>query len=378
MRKSKWALLNGLAESPEPEVQLLKPTWEECRTAIKRAMLADNLRPTSIEDSLRNFEAIQRMFPEASSPADITSDMANEFKRRRAEAGKSPWTIRGDLATLRASFGKWLGQECGLLQVNPFANARPPRCDDPEIRIVLAPETTLLFNWLVERWNGWRLPLVYLQIAALVGWRATEIAGIREADVLADGHVKVAAAASKTRKTKYGWLPAELRQELLDCAADGWAFGRFSDDLRRLLLLWWRRPHQAARVKPFSPDRLVGWLQDELERFNTAQAKASQEAGGAVVWSRFTLHDFRRTAITGLQMAGVSEKDVSVMVGATPEVIRKHYERMDQMAIARRSVQKRLGAAGMEPPTIQLPGSLRAGCARPIDKSGPMTQLGTA
>jgi hypothetical protein len=70
-----------------------------------------------------------------------------------------------------------------------------------------------------------------------------------------------------------------------------------------------------------------------------------------------TLRDFRRTAISGMQIAGVSAKEASVMVGATPEVIRRHYEKMDQVAIARRNVERRLGADGTAQP-------LRARCAR--------------
>ncbi len=30
------------------------------------------------------------------------------------------------------------------------------------------------------------------------------------------------------------------------------------------------------------------------------------------------------------------------MVGATPEVIRRHYDKLDQLAIAKRSIQRRL------------------------------------
>src|SRR6185437_4576465 len=78
----------------------------------------------------------------------------------------------------------------------------------------------------------------------------------------------------------------------------------------------------------------------------------------------FTLHDFRRTAITGLQMSGVSEKEASVMVGATPEVMRKHYEKLDQMAIARRSVERRMLAEGTATVSMQDAQSLRAGRAR--------------
>ena len=47
-----------------------------------------------------------------------------------------------------------------------------------------------------------------------------------------------------------------------------------------------------------------------------------------------------------MQMAGVSEKEASVMVGATPEVMRRHYENRDRMAIATRVLQRRLGSDG--------------------------------
>jgi hypothetical protein len=108
-------------------------------------------------------------------------------------------------------------------------------------------------------------------------------------------------------------------------------------------------------------------MQDELQRYNEAQAIAAAEAAPPRKWEPFTLHDFRRTAITGMQMAGVSEKDTSVMVGATPEVIRRHYEKMDQLIIARRNVELRLGTEGRIRSTAQ---PLRARCARRLTKKG--------
>jgi hypothetical protein len=93
-------------------------------------------------------------------------------------------------------------------------------------------------------------------------------------------------------------------------------------------------------VRDFAPKRLVGWLQDELKRFN------ERREGEA-----FTLRAFRRTAITGLQMAGASEKETSLMAGATPEVIRKHYEKLSRMAIAKRCVLRRLQAEGSDKAT---------------------------
>ncbi len=393
---AKWDELNGpvqptseLALPPEPEPALEKksgPTWQECKIALERAMQADNLRPSYVSDAVLMLESVRRMFPEATSPADVTPVLANEYKRRRAEgtarvqktnngkgrrpapAAASPWTIRGDLSTLKAVFGKWLGKECGLLDplANPFANVKPPRCDDPDVRIVSAQETADLFAWLGKRWNNWRMPLIYLEIAALIGWRATEIASMKADDILADGFIRVAAESSKTRRHKHGWLPPELHTELQECAGGGWAFGRFADELGRLLLLWKRRPNHAAKIKEFTPARMVAWLQDELQRYNAERTEAAAEADPPTTWEPFTLHDFRRTAITGMQMAGTSEKEVSVIVGATPEVIRRHYEKLDQLAIARRNVERRLGADGTMALRFQLHHSLRARCARGV------------
>ena len=362
LQKSKWAALNipGMAPAIEPAPAAVKATWQDCRNALQRAMEADNLRPSYVTEAVQGFDRLHRMFPELASPADMTADLANEFKRRRAEEKLSAWSIKSDLATLKAVFGKWLGRECGLLAVNPFAGIKAPRCDEPEIRIVAGDEFQALVDWLADRWNNWRLPLVYLNVAALLGWRATELASLRLEDLLADGHVRVTAVTNKTRRHKYGRLPPELYGELRACAADGCAFGRFPDELRRLLTLWHRQPHHAAVVKDFSPRRLVGWLQKELQRFHDDREAQAKKAGERIP-ERFTLHDFRRTAITGMQMAGMSEKETSVMVGATPEVMRKHYERMDAMTIAERGLERR-EAAGQT--TIRFPDA--PGFARPL------------
>ena len=93
--------------------------------------------------------------------------------------------------------------------------------------------------------------------------------------MLPDGFVRVAAENCKTRRHKYGWLPADLYADVKACAANGWAFGRFSDQLRRLLLLWKKRPRHAALVKEFAPKRMVQWLQDELRAFQDGKGIVS-------------------------------------------------------------------------------------------------------
>lgn len=369
MRKAKFDELNHpkpatvTEPEPPPADPPKLPTWSECSEVLRRTLKAHNARPSYVSDCILELDLLRRMFPEVESPGLITAELAEEWKRRRMEAtpAPSPWTVKGDLSTLRTVFGKWLTRKCKLLSANPFAEVEPPLCDIPDVRIVSADEIAALFKWFNARWNNWRLPVVYLQTAAISGWRAIEIASLRTEDLLADGFVRVASAMSKTRRMKYAKLPKELHDELKACSAKDWAFGKFSDDLRRLLILWKKRPHHAARVGDFGPARLLGWLQDELQRFH--DDRQSEENRAAAEAERkpetlptFTLHDFRRTAITALQMSGASEKEAGIQVGCTPEVMRKHYEKLDAMAIAGRNLDRRLG---------NMQQVLRAGYARP-------------
>lgn len=330
-RADEWARdrraeLNG-------EKPVVKPivAWEEATEMLAKSMLADNLRPNYIRYSCLLVRLMRRMFPDARGPAEITPTMAQAFKAKRAEQGLAPWTIKSNLSILRSLWGRWWGKRTiGILDSNPFADVRAPKVDEPDVRIITSDEAKALFGWLQERWNGWKLPLVYLRVKLASGWRATEVASLKSDDLLPDGYVRVASADCKTRRNKLAWLPAGLYADLLSLGADGYAFGRFSAELR-LHRLAKREPHHAARVEAYSPARLVGWLQDELQRFCAKKPDAEP----------FTLHDFRKTAITEMQMAGVSEKEVSTLVGATPEVIRKHYENLEKRVIAKRIAERR-------------------------------------
>jgi hypothetical protein len=78
-------------------------------------------------------------------------------------------------------------------------------------------------------------------------------------------------------------------------------------------------------------------------------------------------------------MAGVSEKETSLMVGATPEVIRKHYEKLDAMAIAKRNTQKRLAMIEMANPNAPIPARrLRAEGDSALDSRKDLPETETA
>jgi translation initiation factor IF-2 len=40
--------------------------------------------------------------------------------------------LQADLMELKAVFGKWWGEQCGILEANPFADIDPPKVDRRE------------------------------------------------------------------------------------------------------------------------------------------------------------------------------------------------------------------------------------------------------
>jgi hypothetical protein len=134
---------------------------------------------------------------------------------------------------------------------------KPPKCDAPDVRMVSGSESESLVRWLSECWHGWRLRW------STCSRRARRLACDRDRQhsrrwLAGRGPRLLLAESCKTRRPKYTFLPAPLYAELCDCAANGWTFGRFSDELRRRLILLKHRPNHAARTKDFTPKRLVG------------------------------------------------------------------------------------------------------------------------
>src|SRR5262249_5639493 len=89
----------------------------------------------------------------------------------------------------------------------------------------------------------------------------------------------------------------------------------------------------------YAPQRLVGGIQDELERFNDLKAAHAEQRNGH--WDRFTLYDFRKTAISMMKDAGIAEEDASRLVGTSAEVMRKHYLSYNGASLARKLGEQR-------------------------------------
>jgi integrase len=297
------------------------PTWDRAIEAMARHMVADNLRPDTIDQYKVAVRNLRKMFPETKGPHEIMPAMAEEFKIRRVEQGKSERTVAGNLTNLSIVYGRWWRDTCKILDIDPFSDVALPKLDKPAPRLIETEEQEKFLAWLRKRWHGWRMPLLFLDIKAAIGCRISELAELPSAN-LKDGRVIFVAETTKGRKQRAPKLPAHLFAELKAVAGPTYAFERFSEQLRQIHIDR-GSPRIAARVKDYSPRQLRYWLQENTKTyFKKTKAK------------RFKLHNLRGTAMSRARMAGIGCDDAAIAFGCNPATMRKHYLAIDEQAVS--------------------------------------------
>ncbi len=244
-----------------------------------------------------------------------------------------PRTVQGNLENLGIVYKKWLLKECSFLSHNPFEGVSPPKTDKVKPRLVTDLEARESLDWLDRRWRGWRLPVLFLQIKALIGCRITELAAARPGD-LKDGRITFIAQTNKGRKERAAILPVPVFEELKALAEREYVFEAFSEQLRSIYL---DRgcPHQAQRVSVCRPERLKDWLENEAQLDFKKHPKRL----------KFKLHNLRGAAMPRAWTAGIKIEDAAIAFGCDPETMREHYLALDEQAMADRVLGQINGAS---------------------------------
>lgn len=309
--------------------------WDEAIKRLTAAAAAKNIRETTIEQYVVAIRNLRKVFPDSKGPADITQANAQAFIEAREAAGKSPRTLAGNVTNLSIVFGRWFRDNCQIVDADPFATIERTKQDQPKPRVISDDERQAFVAWLLKRWDNWRLPLLFLEIKAAIGCRIGELASLKSEDVK-DGRVTFKASVTKGRKERAPKLPAGLFAELQAQAGPTYAFERFADELRAI--------HDrrgliriAARVGPFSPERMFRWLQDELKTY-------CRKTGA----KRFKWHNFRGTAMSKARQRGIHYEDGSEFFGCGVETMRRHYVSFDSQEVSDSVADRLHGPAGGE------------------------------
>jgi integrase len=302
-----------------------KVTWEVARAKLKETMEADGKRTRTIKAYLETLTRLQEMFPLAKGPADVTDRMAGDFKTRYAnghtirkknlkegEQAKThkrcPETLDSRLRMLKAVFMWFVRLQ--LLDANPFEKIELPELDRHEVKYVRQGDIGHFFDWLTERYPGWRMPHLFFSVKATTGCRLDDVCSLRS-DQLQDGRLVFEADQTKNRSERYAILPATVYAELEAYKGKTYLWENYPAEL---IAANKEKGYPTHRQKhEFTPHRLYLWVLQLMGYY--------QKATGRDLSS----HDFRRAAFTRAAERDVHPKRAAVAFDVTPETMLRYY-----------------------------------------------------
>jgi hypothetical protein len=283
-------------------------SWADARKLVRDKTTGHNLRSGSTAAYLSALSLLHKVFPETHGPMDISPDMAEKFKTVRGKL-VAPRTVKGNLQHLQTVYAVWLEAN----GENPFVNVKWPKIDQKEPVLVPRDAFDLFLAWLAERWEGWRLPALFLEVQRSIGCRITELASLAS-DHLRDGRACFTSGTTKGRKDRACRLPAALFAELQSIAGPTYVFERFSEELRGFHARRGENEY-VGRIRSYTSTRLRLWIEE--------QHRLYFEQTGVEHWKLHT--GTRGAAMSKARMNGVLESDASIFFGCKPETMHKHY-----------------------------------------------------
>jgi integrase len=283
-------------------------TWDEAWAHVERAARGDNVRPGTLDVYKRALATVREAFPGLKGPAELTDGLARQWKASRA-AQVGPRTLVNNLQALHSLWGKWWGK-AGIVSDNPWEGIEAPTVEKKEPRRVEPAEEQRFLDWLLARYDGWRLPYLFVLTKAAIGCRNFDLAQAETA-WLRDGRICFPAWAVKDRRYRECLLPPALYAELRALAGP-----RFVWETFRL------RPKCASAQ--FKPRQLVRFVQNALRRY-------FRKTGAR----RFVLHSFRGTAMSRyLEASRGDYQGAAIAFGCSVNTMRKHYASFQATPIA--------------------------------------------
>jgi site-specific recombinase XerD len=347
-KRAEDAAVEVIRKVYDPQALFSSVSWDEAQAALARKMAENNNRQSTIDDYLDTITQLRATLPTSRGPADIPPQLAKDFKARYQSQGyvrrkqaapkiwqgrgrkpkprpeptlhhRTPYTVSGRLRKLRVIWSRWFISELGYVTLNPWQAVAPPKLDKQPVRLLTPQEINELFGWLLSRHHGWRLPILFFTVKSFVGNRITELCSLTS-DQLQDGRVVFPADATKGRKERKSILPPDVYAELAALAGPTYVWEAYSRQLLETLIAA-GRPHHKV-LPDFDPERLKGWLQDEIDDYCRSHPTVK----------RFSAHAFRKRAMTKAWQLGIRPEEAALAFGCNPKTMMAHYVAMDEQA----------------------------------------------
>lgn len=324
------------------------PCWDAVAVALKEAMVANNNRKATIDDYQNTIRVLRGYFPGSRGPGDISLQLAKQFKVQYLTGGytrklkmepkvwkgrgrkpkprpepkvfiRRPQTIASRLRKLRVIWERWFIKELQFLSDNPWKEVASPKLDKLTPRYLTPDEITGFFDWLENRWQGWRLPVLFFNVKSFIGNRILELCSLKS-NQLQEGRIVFPPDEAKGRKERKSILPAEVFAELKSLAGPNFVWEKFPAQLQERLDA--NNKRHTKLLLEFSPVRLKRWLQDEIDDYCTTHPGVR----------RFSAHAFRKRAMTEAWRLGISPEKAAIAFGCSVKTMMTHYIAMDEVA----------------------------------------------
>lgn len=332
-------------------------SWDEATARLNARLRAAGVRPVTADYYLRLVAHIRAAHPATDGPADLTPSMAQAWAdgyvtgTKRNGKPRSQHTAFSVVRGACVLWQKWFVEQLKVCPVSPFADVQPPKTDRPQVRLPDDNHLTDFLAWINERFGGWELPRLFVEVKLFTGCRVSDVCQLRS-DQLRDGRLHFDPDQTKGRKGRAVPLPPDLYSRLEAIKGPRYLWQSLPTGLRAALKVkkWpthWLKPD-------FRPSRMVAWVMTLFDDFNAAEAERAKR-DNLPERPRLTSHMLRKLAFTTAWEAGIDPRKAAVAIGCNVDTMLKHYVRLDEQATTD-EVFGDLGAKLRLPPhTTQTP-----------------------
>lgn len=260
---------------------------------------------------------IFRSVVDSKGPADVTPEVAKQFRRRYATSGfkrsnkddarvypRSAKTVEN---ALRRLSGLWSHlKKLGYATTNPWEDVPRPTVPKKTPVIPTEDDVAKFFAWLDEKFAGWELPRLFVEVKALSGCRLNDLC-----QVLSDQldpkalTLTIRPEQDKTHRERVIPLPADLVKRLAAVKGPTYLWERYNHDAKTY--------RQGTKSKDeFTPDYFYNAMKSLFRDFG--------KTGG-----KLRSHGLRKRAITLTTLATQSVDATAQAIGIDAQTARKYY-----------------------------------------------------
>jgi len=301
-------------------------SWDDAAERMKEKASSDGRRAPTVDYYAKLIRRIREFYPESNGPADITAEMAEQWKRKfssvltRRKKLPSQHTVFSLINGFSALWQTWFVEELEVCTSNPWQKVEPPKTDKVEVKIIEDDTLTHFIGWLRERFSGWELPLLFIETKAMTGCRLMDLASL-ESSQLRDGRIQFRPDQTKGRKARSMPLPVELFAKLEAMKGPKYLWESYPQGLIEAVK---KRGCPVHRILPdFKASRLYHWIETLFIDYGKENPDRPP----------INSHQLRKRAFTAAWQNNIDPRKAAIAYGCNVDTVMKHYVAMDEQAV---------------------------------------------